>query len=81
MNSRYDYEECDVDKANAMMSHLRSMVESGSLVNEQVSSDSSDSGEGQTTYTVQLMDDFGYIDPIDKTLTTKQVALHSENMS
>lgn len=64
---RYDYEECESEKAAAMMSHLRSQLDSQSLIGQTLSAGS---GEG---YTVSVMDDFEYTDPIDKSVTKNQV--------
>ncbi|XP_067936512.1 phosphoglucomutase-like [Watersipora subatra] len=64
--TRYDYEECDANNASEMMSYLRSLVDSGSLIGKELLATSGES------YTVQLMDDFSYTDPIDKSVTTKQ---------
>jgi len=64
---RYDYEACETEQAEAMMAHLTALVENGSLVNQSITS-----ATGKM-YTVQKMDNFKYVDPIDKTVTSKQV--------
>ena len=56
-----------------MMSHLRSLLDDGSLVDQQFSA-----ADGQT-YIVKSADDFEYVDPIDKSLTAKQVRFHVKN--
>eukprot|EP00252_Welwitschia_mirabilis_P019118 TRINITY_DN4342_c0_g1_i2.p1 TRINITY_DN4342_c0_g1~~TRINITY_DN4342_c0_g1_i2.p1 ORF type:complete len:647 (-),score=141.84 TRINITY_DN4342_c0_g1_i2:411-2351(-) len=58
--SRYDYEECDLEAANKMVEHLRSLV--------------SDMKPGQKygDYTVKLADDFTYTDPVDGSVASEQ---------
>lgn len=67
---RYDYEECETARASAMMSHLRAQLDNKSLIGETLSADS---GE---RYTVQQMDDFEYVDPIDGSVTANQVCVN-----
>ena len=64
--SRYDYEECESEAANKVMNHLQTQFNSSDFVGKQFSN----SGK---VYTVALADDFQYTDPIDHSVTTKQV--------
>jgi len=57
--SRHDYEEIDLDAANALIDHLRGQTEN--LVGRRF-------GEFQ----VQAADDFSYTDPIDGSVSTNQ---------
>lgn len=59
---RYDYENVESDGADQMMSNLREMVANKSFENKQY-------GE----YTVSQMDDFEYVDPVDESVTERQV--------
>ncbi|KAI8808657.1 hypothetical protein BJ742DRAFT_892953 [Cladochytrium replicatum] len=59
--SRYDFEEVSSDGANEMMKHLRSYM-----------SDSNFHGAPFQQYTVALMDDFEYTDPIDHSVSSNQ---------
>lgn len=54
-----------------MMELLRQTADNGSLVNETLTGGS---GQNQKTYQVKSMDDFSYKDPIDGSVTKKQVA-------
>ncbi|KAG6579666.1 Phosphoglucomutase, chloroplastic, partial [Cucurbita argyrosperma subsp. sororia] len=58
--SRYDYEECESEGANKMMSHL------GDLVSK------SKSGDKYGSYVLQFADDFSYTDPVDGSVASKQ---------
>ena len=53
-----------------MMDLLRKAVQDGSLVNKKFTGGS---GENQKSYQVESMDDFSYTDPIDGSVTSKQV--------
>lgn len=57
--SRHDYEEIDLDAANALVEHLRGQT--ATL-------------QGQTfgTYRVEAADDFSYTDPVDGSVSAKQ---------
>jgi phosphoglucomutase len=57
--SRHDYEAVDSAAAEGLMTHVR-----GSLEGLQ--------GKSIGAYTVQLADDFSYIDPVDGSVSTKQ---------
>ena len=64
--SRYDYEDCESENANKVMHHLQELFKQPDFVGKEVSF-------GDKTYRVKLADDFEYSDPIDKSVTTKQV--------
>lgn len=66
---RYDYENCDASPCNQMIAELESACASQKL-NKQ-----SFSAEGKT-YTVAKADNFEYIDPVDKSVASKQVSLN-----
>ncbi|KAF5190220.1 Phosphoglucomutase protein [Thalictrum thalictroides] len=58
--SRYDYEECESEGANKMMSYLRDLVLK------------SKGGEKYGSYALQFADDFTYTDPVDGSVASKQ---------
>lgn len=60
--SRYDYEEVESDGANRMIERLRSQISGGELV-----------GKTFGGFTVAKADDFSYTDPIDASVSAKQV--------
>lgn len=64
--TRYDYEECDLEPCNKMMDELEKLITGPGFVGKEFSN-------GGKTYKVQLGDNFSYVDPIDKSLATKQV--------
>ena len=66
--SRYDYEECESEGANQVMQHLKDTFAKADFIDKEFS-------YGDKTYKVSLADDFQYTDPIDHSLTTKQVNL------
>lgn len=57
--SRHDYEKLDVDAAQGLMGHLRRRL--GDL-----------KGQRFGNFEVDLADDFGYTDPVDKSISTGQ---------
>lgn len=57
--SRHDYEEIDLDAANALVDNLRATV--GALV-----------GQTLGEYRVRAADDFSYTDPVDGSVSAKQ---------
>jgi len=59
--TRYDYEECATDGANAMMAHLNKII-----------ADPSTKGKKFGNYTVVNCDDFEYRDPIDGSVSKNQ---------
>lgn len=58
--SRYDYEECESEGANKMMSYLRDLISK------------SKEGEKYGSYVLQFADDFTYTDPVDGSVASKQ---------
>ena len=67
---RCDYENVESEGANKMMELLRKAADDGSLVNEIFKGGS---GDNQKSYQVKSMDDFSYTDPIDGSVSKKQV--------
>ena len=63
----YDYEEIDGPGPFAMLKRLEGMAMSNELINKTFTT-----SIGNKQYTVQLMDDFNYTDPVDKSYTEKQ---------
>jgi len=63
---RYDYENCESEGAEQMMAHFQSLINDQSLVSQSFT-------DGAVTYTVQYNDNFEYKDPIDGSVTSKQV--------
>lgn len=63
--TRYDYEECESDPSNAMMTALEAKITDPTFVGKVFSS-------GGKTYKVKIADNFSYNDPIDKSVATKQ---------
>lgn len=63
---RYDYEECSADPCNKMMADLEAKIVDPSFVGKEFS-------YGSKTYKVKLGDNFSYVDPIDKSVSSKQV--------
>ncbi|KAL5727793.1 phosphoglucomutase (alpha-D-glucose-1,6-bisphosphate-dependent) [Ranunculus cassubicifolius] len=58
--SRYDYEECESEGANKMVTYLRDLISK------------SKEGDKYGTYTLQFADDFTYTDPVDGSVAAKQ---------
>jgi len=58
--SRYDYEEVESDKANAMIAHVREVIAK------------SPKGTKFGDFTLDFADDFEYVDPIDGSKASKQ---------
>ncbi|KAK8752686.1 hypothetical protein OTU49_006859 [Cherax quadricarinatus] len=63
--TRYDYENCESDPCNKMMSVLDAMSGDASMVGKQLS-------HGEKTYTIAKIDNFEYQDPIDGAVAKKQ---------
>uniref|UniRef100_A0A6B2EFS1 phosphoglucomutase (alpha-D-glucose-1,6-bisphosphate-dependent) n=1 Tax=Phlebotomus kandelakii TaxID=1109342 RepID=A0A6B2EFS1_9DIPT len=63
--TRYDYEECDASKCNAMMAEMEKLITDPTFIGREFES----CGK---SYNVKLADNFSYSDPIDKSLATKQ---------
>ena len=66
---RYDYENVDSASASKMMERLEGMLGDGSLTGKTFSS-------GDKHYTVAKADNFEYTDPIDGSVSKKQVLLY-----
>lgn len=66
--TRYDYEECDLAPCNEMMTALEQLITSPEFIGREYAA-------GGKTYKVKLGDNFSYNDPIDKSVSTKQVRL------
>ena len=63
---RYDYEQVESDPANQMMANLDKMVTDSSIIGKQFQ-------RGDKCYKVSKMDNFEYTDPIDGSISKKQV--------
>lgn len=64
--TRYDYEECALEPCNEMVAQLEKTITDPSFVGKEYSS-------GGKTYKVKVADNFSYTDPVDKSVSTKQV--------
>lgn len=64
--TRYDYEECELDCCNKMMATLEKTIGEPTFVGQEYSA------QGKT-YKVKIADNFSYTDPVDKSVSTKQV--------
>lgn len=60
-----DYEECDANPSNQMMTDLEDLITQPAFVGREFSSDGK-------TYKVKIGDNFSYTDPIDGSVATKQ---------
>ena len=70
-SSRYDYENVESEPAQQMMTDLRNKVSTetvAAFIGKEFT-------EGDKTYKVAKADDFEYTDPIDKSVSKKQVLL------
>lgn len=63
---RYDYEECALEPCNKMISELEKIVADPKFIGKQYTS-------GGKSYTVKVADNFSYVDPVDKSVSNKQV--------
>lgn len=70
---RYDYENCDSEPCNKMMNDLESLMNEPSFIG------STHEFEGKS-FIVALADNFSYTDPIDGSISTKQVKNNTEYM-
>lgn len=66
--TRYDYENCESEPCNQLMSDLEKKVTDPSIKGQKFI-------YGSKTYIFKQGDNFEYCDPIDKSVTTKQVFL------
>jgi phosphoglucomutase len=64
--SRYDYENVDSDAANKVIHHLESSFKQADFIGKVFT-------HGSKSYKVKLADDFEYTDPIDHSVSKKQV--------
>ena len=67
---RYDYENIDNEPANKVIEGLRQKITDGSLVGKQFTGGTDNEAQ---KYDVELADDFSYTDPIDQSVSKKQV--------
>ena len=65
--TRYDYEECPVDPCNKMMENLQTFVDDRQSLGKEFFSNCG------KKYVVSKTDNFAYTDPIDSSVTQKQV--------
>lgn len=65
--TRYDYEECDLEPCLKMMSELEKIITSPSFVGKEFV-------HGDKKYRSKLGDNFSYIDPVDKSISSNQVS-------
>ena len=65
--TRYDYEEINGQGPFEMLKRLEGMAKSNEIVNKSFTTPI-----GNKQYTVKIMDDFHYTDPVDKSYTEKQ---------
>ena len=66
--TRYDYEECASEPCNKMMELLQNFVDDKSNIGKEFVS------KCGKKYVVSNIDNFAYTDPIDSSVTTKQVS-------
>lgn len=64
--TRYDYENCESEPSNQLMTDLEKKVTDPKIKGEKFTF-------GSKTYIFKQADNFEYCDPIDKSVTTKQV--------
>lgn len=64
--TRYDYEDCDLEPCNNMVVALEKKITDPSFVGQEYS-------HGGKTYKVKVADNFSYTDPVDKSVSSKQV--------
>lgn len=63
--TRYDYEECELDPCNEMIDTMEKLIIDPSFVGKSYTA-------GDQTYKVKVADNFSYIDPVDKSIASKQ---------
>ena len=64
---RYDYENVETAPANQMMENLEVLLNDGSLIGKTFT-------QGKKDYVVAKADNFEYTDPIDGSISKKQVS-------
>lgn len=67
-NNRFDYEALDPRMAYYIMRDLEALITDKSFTNQQFA-------VGNNVYTVQKGTNFEYVDPVDGTVTKRQVCL------
>lgn len=65
--TRYDYEECKLEPCNEMMATLEKTITDPSFIGKVYTS-------GGKSYKTKVADNFSYVDPVDKSVSTKQVS-------
>lgn len=65
--TRYDYEECKLEPCNEMMATLEKTITDSSFIGKVYTS-------GGKSYKTKVADNFSYVDPVDKSVSTKQVS-------
>lgn len=63
--SRLDYEECDATKCQTMMKDLETLLTGKSLIGQSL-------GDDSNKYLVKETGNFEYVDPVDRSVTSKQ---------
>ena len=71
---RYDYENCDAAPANQMMANLGNLIADPSLIGRSYK-------HGDKSFTVAKDDNFEYTDPIDQSVSSKQVKYYKHYTS
>lgn len=66
--TRYDYEECKLEPCNEMMATLEKTITDPSFIGKVYTS-------GGKSYKTKVADNFSYVDPVDKSVSTKQVSI------
>lgn len=64
--TRYDYENCDSEKANKTMAEVEAKIQDPKFIGTKLSCN-------DKTYIVKHADNFSYTDPIDGSVAVKQV--------
>lgn len=72
--TRYDYEECELEPCTAMMCELEKKITESTFVGKEFS-------HGNKTYRVKIGDNFSYVDPVDKSLSSNQVSAYARDHS
>lgn len=65
---RYDYEDCALDTSNEMMTALENTITSVAFIGKEFTN-------AGKRYKVKIADNFSYTDPVDKSISTKQVKI------
>ena len=68
---RYDYENCEDAPAQKVMENVEKLTQDPSTIGKVFS-------YGGKSYTVDKADNFEYVDPIDKSISKKQVKLSTK---